>query len=82
MTEILLIVTAAKNPQSIDIQGFFSVERVVTAIFGFVSKFLEVVLAIGSIWKLAKMVTAHCHKRVFFGVFGHSLSPLIFLCFL
>ena len=51
MTEILLIVTAAKSPQSIDIQGFFSVERVVTAIFGFVSKFLEVVLAIGSIWK-------------------------------
>ena len=51
MTEILLIVTAAKNPQSIDIQGFFSVERVVTVIFGFVSKFLEVVLATGSIWK-------------------------------
>ena len=51
MTEILLIVTGAKNPQSIDNQGFFGVEHVVTVIFGFVSKFLEVVLAIGSIWK-------------------------------
>ena len=63
---LLPVVPAAKNPQSIDNQGFFSVERVVTVIFGFVSKFLEVVLAIGTIWKQPKIGTMHCSKRVFF----------------
>ena len=63
---LLPVVPAVKNPQSIDNQGFFGVERVGTMVFGFVSKFLEVVLAIGAIWKQPKMGTMHRSKRVFF----------------
>ena len=80
-TMLLPVVPAVKNPQSIDNQGFFGVERVGTMIFRFVSKFLEVLLAIGTIWKQPKMGAMHCSKRVFFETIVPPLSPLIFLCF-